>query len=239
VFILPLAIIESMSPRKPEFVGTFSGRQIIVFNSRYMYANTETGTVRSTDNFLHHYFIELYEDKYIGIAQTHHNGEEFMSLLATKKEQLTEMLEKAQWSYENQEAHYKEQRLILENKKIAREIELREKELKEELQKKKDEQLLAELLLAAKDDFLKDVPISFHYFEDLCKQNNIKIPIATLGMARKKVINLSVSQAKTWGKVDLSKLFGYAKLLKDCLVPASTNDNDISEAESNHLFGVK
>ncbi len=105
--------------------------------------------------------------------------------------------------------------------------------------KKKDEQLLAELLLAAKDDFLKDVPISFHYFEDLCKQNNIKIPIATLGMARKKVINLSVSQAKTWGKVDLSKLFGYAKLLKDCLVPASTNDNDISEAESNHLFGVK
>jgi len=202
LFIYPAKAYLLDAPRiKPEQV-TIEGVKLYKFSGFNVYATASKPIVRAAYNEAegsNHYFIELAEgiiapfthadnDEHIAEKIRYHNAEQIQAIINNAKEVLADMT-----GYEARQC-----KLIAEQK-AARELQEAEKKARALVIEAEAKQAHNDALEAALNEFKAGNHIKAEYFEELCKQHGVKLPIQTVGALRRSVSTVSADNMRVCG----------------------------------------
>jgi hypothetical protein len=190
---------------------TINDMTIVCFKNKNVFYSSKLEKITYTRCTYNSYFINIFED-YYGFVRTAISNEDLTeSLERLDKQQIEEYISKWIYNIQNIDKVNQEKEIQVLEKLKENEEKVRQDAIKEEQFK----QAQAKELEEAQVDFLSGKYISPVLFEKLCKQNDIIIPIKTLGAIRKHITSISTENVMCYKKVN--SVWDYIKALKETI----------------------
>lgn len=206
---------------------TISGYPFYVFRNANVYLDSTELVVRFKHSEAHHYFVELQSDLLLACGQST-SDDAFRQRLETKAmfgptagltplEGLPKYLEDARVIAADTEAYGVNAKAGIEARRLERDQQnARIKAEREEHERTATAQRIAKNTIA----FRAGESIPFSEFEELCDLHGIKMPIQTLGSARKNVSEVSSMSMCCAKGANPQGVFDAARELKQALSKA-------------------
>lgn len=224
-FFYPLKLFVGDAPAKvvPR-EKTITHFNFLIFDGYNVYFDTKKEKIRIQETLADHngerncYFIELTEGVYTFFRTGCNDTRiEWMLLDGYQRTVISAELERGRAAY-NDPAQYE-----IDAKKDHEERLARIKVEREQRDKEQSEQQARRAAAVEKEiqdniiKFKSGEMIDWDIFEEICKRNNIRIPIQTLGAARKNVSSVSKTSFCVLGKSRPNGVFDAARRLMDSL----------------------
>lgn len=203
LFIYPAKAYLLDAPRiNPEAV-TIEGVKLFKYTGYNVYATVSKPVVRAAYNEAegsNHYFIELAEGILSPFSRADNDEHMAERIAYSGAEQIQAIINNAKEVLADIPAYEAKQCKIIAEQKAARELQEAENKAKALAIELEAKEAHKNALESALQDFKSGDMIKADYFEELCKQYGVKMPMQTVGALRRSVSKVGASNMQVYGK---------------------------------------
>lgn len=211
---------------------SYEGLEFLFFPSTNVYVDSKKEKIKYEKSIISTFFMKIEDDMYVYTTQAD-DLQHFIRRfdMGNWGELLNQQIEKYKEIFQNVEQYNEEKQNELARKKQERLKELEELDRRALEKARKELEELEHALAQAKESFLNGGQISFFHFEMLCNRYDVKIPIRTLGAARKHIVTIGKDRSSVYKS--LNSIFIYSNELYNRMAEQSIEiDEDLQK-----LFG--